>query len=120
MSQTGRLRALLNAPGMVTAPGDYDGLTAMLVAQAGFPAVYMTGAGTSVSHGYPDFGLLTETEMVAYAARMVRAAGIPVIADADTGYGNEINVVRTVRDYEDAGVAAIHIEDQLSPKRCGH
>jgi 2-methylisocitrate lyase-like PEP mutase family enzyme len=90
------------------------------VAQAGFPAVYMTGAGTSVSHGYPDFGLLTETEMVANAARMVRAVDVPVIADADTGYGNELNVVRTVRDYEQAGVAGIHIEDQVSPKRCGH
>jgi 2-methylisocitrate lyase-like PEP mutase family enzyme len=105
---------------MLIAPGAYDGLTAMLVAQAGFPAVYMTGAGTSVAHGYPDFGLLTATEMVANAARMVRATDIPVIADADTGYGNELNVVRTVQDYEQAGVAGIHIEDQASPKRCGH
>jgi 2-methylisocitrate lyase-like PEP mutase family enzyme len=120
MTPTGTLRAALRQPGMVIAPGAYDGLTATLVAQAGFPAVYMTGAGTSMAHGYPDFGLLTETEMVANAARMVRAAGIPVIADADTGYGNELNVVRTVRDYEAAGVAGIHIEDQVSPKRCGH
>ena len=120
MTQTAKLRASLNQPGMVIAPGAYDGLTAMLVAQAGFPAVYMTGAGTSVSHGYPDFGLLTATEMVANAARMVRAVDVPVIADADTGYGNELNVVRTVRDYEQAGVAGIHIEDQVSPKRCGH
>ena len=120
MSQAKKLRTLLNNPGMVTAPGAYDGLTAMLVAQAGFPAVYMTGAGTSVSHGYPDFGLLTETEMVANAARMVRAIDVPLVADADTGYGNELNVVRTVQDYERAGVAGIHIEDQVSPKRCGH
>jgi 2-methylisocitrate lyase-like PEP mutase family enzyme len=120
MTQTGKLRSALAQPGMVIAPGAYDGLTAMLVAQAGFPAVYMTGAGTSVAHGYPDFGLLTETEMVANAARMVRAVDVPVIADADTGYGNELNVVRTVRDYEHAGVAGIHIEDQVSPKRCGH
>jgi 2-methylisocitrate lyase-like PEP mutase family enzyme len=120
MTQTSKLRAALREPGMVVAPGAYDGLTAMLVAQAGFPAVYMTGAGTSVSHGYPDFGLLTETEMVANAARMVRAVDVPVIADADTGYGNELNVVRTVQDYERAGVAGIHIEDQVSPKRCGH
>jgi 2-methylisocitrate lyase-like PEP mutase family enzyme len=105
---------------MLVAPGAYDGLTAMLVAQAGFPAVYMTGAGTSVAHGYPDFGLLTATEMVANAARMVRAVDVPLIADADTGYGNELNVVRTVQDYEQAGVAGIHIEDQVSPKRCGH
>jgi 2-methylisocitrate lyase-like PEP mutase family enzyme len=120
MTATSRLRTALNQPGMVIAPGAYDGLTAMLVAQAGFPAVYMTGAGTSVAHGYPDFGLLTATEMVANAARMARAVSVPIIADADTGYGNELNVVRTVMDYEQAGVAGIHIEDQVSPKRCGH
>jgi 2-methylisocitrate lyase-like PEP mutase family enzyme len=120
MSQSSKLRAALREPGMLIAPGAYDGLTAMLVAQAGFPAVYMTGAGTSVAHGYPDFGLLTATEMVANAARMVRAVDVPVIADADTGYGNELNVVRTVRDFEQAGVAGIHIEDQVAPKRCGH
>jgi 2-methylisocitrate lyase-like PEP mutase family enzyme len=120
MTQASKLRAALREPGMVTAPGAYDGLTAMLVAQAGFPAVYMTGAGTSVSHGYPDFGLLTATEMVSNAARMARAVDVPVIADADTGYGNELNVIRTVRDYEHAGVAGLHIEDQVSPKRCGH
>ena len=120
MNQTTKLRALLREPGMLTAPGAYDGLTAMLVEQAGFPLVYMTGAGTSVAHGYPDFGLLTETEMVANAARMVRAIDVPLVADADTGYGNELNVIRTVQDYERAGVAGIHIEDQVSPKRCGH
>jgi 2-methylisocitrate lyase-like PEP mutase family enzyme len=114
------LRALLSTEAMVIAPGAYDGLTAKLVAQAGFAAVYMTGAGTSVSHGYPDFGLLTMSEMVENAARIVRAVDVPVVADADTGYGNELNVFRTVRDYEDRGVAAIHIEDQVSPKRCGH
>ncbi len=120
MNQTTKLRALLRQPGMVTAPGAYDGLTAMLVAQAGFPAVYMTGAGTSVAQGYPDFGLLTGSEMVANGARMARAVDVPVICDADTGYGNELNVIRTVQDYERAGVAGIHIEDQVSPKRCGH
>jgi 2-methylisocitrate lyase-like PEP mutase family enzyme len=120
MTQAARMRILLRAPGMVVAPGAYDGLTAMLVAQAGFSAVYMTGAGTSVAHGYPDFGLLTETEMVANAARMARAVDIPLIADADTGYGNELNVIRTIQDYERAGVAGVHIEDQVSPKRCGH
>ena len=120
MNQTTKLRALLREAGMLTAPGAYDGLTAMLVAQAGFPLVYMTGAGTSIAHGYPDFGLLTETEMVANAARMVRAIDVPLVADADTGYGNELNVIRTVQDYERAGVAGIHIEDQVSPKRCGH
>jgi 2-methylisocitrate lyase-like PEP mutase family enzyme len=120
MTQAGALRTLLRGPDMIIAPGAYDPLTAMLVAQAGFPAVYMTGAGTSVSHGYPDFGLLTGAEMVANAARMARAIDIPLVADADTGYGNELNVVRTVQDYERAGVAGLHIEDQVSPKRCGH
>ena len=114
------LRSLLGADAMVIAPGAYDGLTAKLVAQAGFPAVYMTGAGTSVSQGYPDFGLLTMSEMVENAARIVRAVDVPVIADADTGYGNELNAFRTVQEYESRGVAAIHIEDQVSPKKCGH
>ncbi len=120
MSGVTRLRALLDEEAMVIAPGAYDGLTAKLVEQAGFAAVYMTGAGTSVAHGYPDFGLLTMSEMVANAGRIVAAVEVPVIADADTGYGNELNVVRTVREYESRGVAAIHIEDQVSPKRCGH
>jgi 2-methylisocitrate lyase-like PEP mutase family enzyme len=120
MSGAGGLRALLRGEAMVIAPGAYDGLTAKLVAQAGFPAVYMTGAGTAVSHGYPDFGLLTMSEMVENAARIVRSVDVPVIADADTGYGNELNVFRTVQEYERRGVAAIHIEDQVSPKKCGH
>jgi 2-methylisocitrate lyase-like PEP mutase family enzyme len=120
MTGASGLRALLRGEAMVIAPGAYDGLTAKLVAQAGFPAVYMTGAGTSVSHGYPDFGLLTMSEMVENAARIVRAVDVPVIADADTGYGNELNVFRTVQEYQQRGVAAIHIEDQVSPKKCGH
>ena len=114
------LRDALTSGPMIVAPGAYDGLTARMVARHGFPAVYMTGAGTSVSHGYPDYGLLTMTEMVENAARMTAAAGIPVIADADTGYGNELNVIRTVGAFARAGVAAIHIEDQAFPKRCGH
>jgi 2-methylisocitrate lyase-like PEP mutase family enzyme len=105
---------------MVVAPGAYDCLTACLVEQAGFPAVYMTGAGTSVAHGLPDYGLLTMTEMVANAGRMAAAVGVPLVSDADTGYGNELNVYRTVQSFERAGVAAIHIEDQVFPKRCGH
>jgi 2-methylisocitrate lyase-like PEP mutase family enzyme len=114
------LRAAISAGPIIVAPGAYDALTARLVARNGFPAVYMTGAGTSVAHGYPDYGLLTMTEMVDNAARMTAAVDIPVIADADTGYGNELNVVRTVRAYARAGVAAMHIEDQTFPKRCGH
>src|SRR5258707_12709408 len=98
MGQASKLRAALREPGMVIAPGAYDGLTAKLVAQAGFPAVYMTGAGTSVSQGYPDFGLLTMSEMVDNAARLVRPVEVPVIADADTAYGNDLNGFRTVQE----------------------
>jgi hypothetical protein len=114
------LRPALDVGGLVVAPGVYDGLTARLAAQHGFPALYMTGAGTAAAGGYPDYGLLTMSEMVANAARIAEAVDVPVIADADTGYGNELNVVRTVRAYAKAGVAALHIEDQAFPKRCGH
>ena len=122
MSQTPRqwFAQALAGGGMITATGVYDGLMARLVARAGFRAAYMTGAGTAVSHGLPDYGLLTMTEMVANAARIAAAADIAVIADADTGFGNELNVTRAVREYERAGVAAIHIEDQGFPKKCGH
>ena len=120
MSERAELRRLLAGPDMLVAPGGYDGITARLIEQAGFSAVYMTGAGTAASFGLPDYGLLSVTEMVANAARMVRATKLPVIADADTGYGTELNVVRTVQEHERAGTAAIHIEDQVSPKRCGH
>ncbi len=119
-TKTRRLRALLSAREMVIAPGAYDAITARAIQHAGFQAAYMTGAGTSMSLGYPDFGLVTMTEMVDAAIRINRAIGIPLIADADTGYGNELNVVRTVQEHERAGTAGIHIEDQVSPKRCGH
>jgi 2,3-dimethylmalate lyase len=116
-----RFRELLAAPGPVLAPGAYDALSARLVEQAGFDAVYMTGFSTTAALlGRPDVGLLTGSEMVANAARLVAAVELPVIADADTGYGNAINVVRTVRAYEQAGVAGIHLEDQVMPKKCGH
>jgi 2-methylisocitrate lyase-like PEP mutase family enzyme len=115
-----RLRQLLAGPDMLVAPGAYDGITARLIEQAGFAAVYMTGAGTSAAYGLPDYGLLTLTEMAANAARITGAVALPLIADADTGYGTELNVVRTVQQHERAGTAAIHIEDQVSPKRCGH
>jgi 2-methylisocitrate lyase-like PEP mutase family enzyme len=114
------LHRALDTGRFLVAPGAYDSLTARLAAQHGFAAVYMTGAGTAAAAGYPDYGLLTMTEMVANAARIVEAVDVPVIADADTGYGNELNVVRTVRAYARVGVAAIHIEDQDFPKRCGH
>jgi len=116
-----RLRDLLAQPGPVVAPGAYDALSARLIEAAGFPAVYMTGFGTSASYlGRPDVGLMSMAEMVDQARRIALAVNVPVIADADTGYGNPINVVRTVRAYENAGVAAIHIEDQVMPKKCGH
>jgi 2-methylisocitrate lyase-like PEP mutase family enzyme len=120
MSNAKRLRGLLAGNDFLVAPGAYDGLTARLVEQHGFPLVYMTGAGTSAACGYPDYGLVTMTEMVDNAARMAASIGIPLIADADTGYGNELNVTRTVRAYESRGVAGIHLEDQVAPKRCGH
>jgi 2-methylisocitrate lyase-like PEP mutase family enzyme len=120
MKATTRLRELLSAPDMLVAPGAYDGITARLIEQAGFQAVYMTGAGTSASFGLPDYGLLTMTEMVGNAARMTAAMKLPLIADADTGYGNELNMVRTIQEHERAGTAGVHIEDQVSPKRCGH
>jgi 2,3-dimethylmalate lyase len=116
-----RFRELLAAPGPVLLPGCYDALGARLIEQAGFDAVYMTGFGTAASFlGRPDVGLLTATEMVDNARRIAAATDLPVIADADTGYGNPINTIRTVQDYERAGVAGIHIEDQVMPKRCGH
>ncbi len=120
LRSTPSLRDLMRTPGLVVAPGAYDGIGARLIAEAGFGVVYMTGAGTAMARGFPDFGLLTQTEMAENAGVMARSVDIPVIADADTGYGNELNVIRTVREYEARGVAAVHIEDQVSPKRCGH
>ena len=116
-----RLRALLESGQTIVAPGAFDPLAARLVEEAGFPAVYMTGFGTSAALiGRPDVGLLTMTEMVGNAGRIAACVDIPVIADADTGYGNPLNVIRTVGEYEAAGVAGIHIEDQVAPKKCGH
>ena len=114
------MRTLIARRGYTMAPGAYDTLTARLVEQAGFEAVYLTGGGYSRANGYPDLGLLTLSENVRFIGLTVEAVGIPVIADADTGYGNAINVIRTVREYEKSGVAAFHIEDQVSPKKCGH
>src|SRR5579862_6473006 len=117
---TEQFRKLLRRDGMITAPGAYDCITARLIEQAGFEAVYMTGAGTAATLGYPDYGLVTMSEMADNAGRIVSAVNVPVIADADTGYGNELNVARTVREYERRGVAGLHIEDQGFPKKCGH
>ena len=119
MSGGSKLRKLMG-DGMVVAPGAYDGLTARLISQADFAAVYMTGGGTSSGFGYPDYGLLTMSEMVENAGRIVDAVDLPVISDADNGYGNELNTYRTIRAFEKAGVAGVHIEDQAFPKKCGH
>jgi carboxyvinyl-carboxyphosphonate phosphorylmutase len=122
MRTTTRLRQLLAGPNLLVAPGAFDALSARLIAQAGFSAVYMTGFGTAASVlGQPDVGLLTMSEMVARASALTSVVGdLPLIADADTGYGNPINVRRTIREYERAGVAGLHIEDQVWPKKCGH
>jgi carboxyvinyl-carboxyphosphonate phosphorylmutase len=118
---TTRLRRMLAEPGLIVAPGAYDGFSARLVQAAGFRAVYMTGAGTAGSHlGQPDIGLTTLTEMASHASRLASCLDVPLIADADTGYGNALNAVRTVREYEKAGVAGLHLEDQVAPKKCGH
>jgi 2-methylisocitrate lyase-like PEP mutase family enzyme len=114
------LRRLLDGDDVVIAPGVYDGLSARLAGRAGFPAVYATGGGIARSMGYPDLGLLGLGEVLDRLRQIVHHARVPVIADADTGYGNALNVRRTVREFAQAGVAALHLEDQTFPKRCGH
>lgn len=121
MKHTTRLRQLVNDEQILIAPGTYDPLMARMIARAGFEAVEMNGAGvTYTTLAMPDLGLVTMTEMVERAYRVADACGLPVICDADTGYGNALNVIRTVREFERAGVAAIRLEDQEIPKRCGH
>ena len=120
MSETARrLRAMLNSPEMVVAPFVFDAFQARIAQTAGFHAAYMTGFGTAAARGFPDVGLLTMAEMVENVRYIANAIDIPLICDADTGYGNPVNVYRTVREYEAAGAAALHIEDQVWPKRCG-
>jgi 2-methylisocitrate lyase-like PEP mutase family enzyme len=120
MTRARQFRELLQRDGLTIAPGAYDCITARTIAQAGFGAVYMTGAGTAATLGYPDYGLVTMSEMADNAGRIAASVDVPVIADADTGYGNELNATRTVREYERRGVAGLHIEDQGFPKKCGH
>jgi 2-methylisocitrate lyase-like PEP mutase family enzyme len=117
---TARLRELIQGSEIVVAPGVFDGLSARLAARAGFSAVYATGGGIARSMGVPDLGLLSVTEVVAHLAPIVEQAGVPVIADADTGYGNALNARRAVREFARLGVAGLHLEDQQFPKRCGH
>jgi 2-methylisocitrate lyase-like PEP mutase family enzyme len=119
-TQADKFAGMLRSGEMIVAPGAYDCITARMVDQAGYSACYMTGAGVAATLGYPDYGLVTMSEMADNAGRMTNVLNIPLIADADTGYGNELNVVRTVREYEKRGVAAIQVEDQTFPKRCGH
>ena len=120
ITQASKFATMLRGGELIVAPGAYDCITARMVDQAGYSACYMTGAGVAATLGYPDYGLVTMSEMADNAGRMTNVLNIPLIADADTGYGNELNVVRTVREYERRGVAAIQIEDQTFPKRCGH
>ena len=114
------LKKLLKRDQLLVAPGCFDGLSARLVEEAGFEAAYLSGGAIARSMGIPDIGLVTMSESIERAAQVVSAIQIPVIADADTGYGNPVNLVRSVREFERIGVAAIHIEDQITPKRCGH
>jgi len=114
------LKQLLKRDKLLVAPGCFDGLSARLVQEAGFEAAYLSGGAVARSMGIPDIGLVTMSESIERAVQVVSAINIPIIADADTGYGNAVNLVRSVREFERAGVAAIHIEDQITPKRCGH
>ena len=120
MNSRQTLRQLLKRDKLLVAPGCFDGLSARLVEEAGFAAAYLSGGAVARSMGIPDIGLVTLSETIDRAAQVVAAVKIPIIADADTGYGNAVNLVRTVREFERTGVAAIHIEDQITPKRCGH
>lgn len=120
MRATERLRALLKSGRITVAPGAYDGLSARLVEQAGFPAIYASGGAIARSAGVPDLGLLPMTAIADRLASMVDVVGVPIVADADTGYGNALNAQAAARAFERAGVAAFHLEDQTFPKRCGH
>jgi 2-methylisocitrate lyase-like PEP mutase family enzyme len=120
MSAAASLRAQIADKKLIVAPGSYDCITARMIERAGFGAVYVSGGCSAIMLGFPDYGLVSATEMIDNAGRIAGSVGVPVIADADTGYGNELNVTRTVRDFEQKGVAAIHIEDQTFPKVCGH
>jgi 2-methylisocitrate lyase-like PEP mutase family enzyme len=120
MTQRQTLKQLLKRNKLLVAPGCFDGLSARLVEEAGFEAAYLSGGAVARSMGIPDIGLVTMSESIERTAQVVSAIKIPIIADADTGYGNAVNLVRSVREFERTGVAAIHIEDQVTPKRCGH
>jgi len=120
MKLTTQLRQMIEKQETIIAPGVFDGLSALLAKQAGFPVLYASGGAIARSHGYPDIGLLTMTEVCSVVSHIVNVTELPVIADADTGFGNAINVCRTMKTFEHLGVAGVHLEDQTFPKRCGH
>jgi len=120
MRRTTQFRRLLQGTEICVAPGAFDGLSARLIEKAGFPLIYATGGGIARSMGYPDMGLITMNEVMTRVKNIVDVTNIPVLADADTGYGNALNVMRAVREFERSGAAGIHIEDQITPKKCGH
>jgi methylisocitrate lyase len=115
-----RLRALLAQPGIVQMPGTHNGMAALQAKQAGFEALYLSGAAMTASMGLPDLGVITVDEVCFFIRQVVRASGLPLLVDGDTGYGEALNCMHMVRSFEDAGAAAVHIEDQLLPKKCGH
>jgi len=115
-----RFRALLSQPGIVRLPGAHNGLAAVQARDAGFPGMYLSGAAMSASMGLPDLGVITIEDVCFFIRQVARAAGLPVLVDGDTGYGEALNVMHMVRAFEDAGAAAVHLEDQLLPKKCGH
>ena len=115
-----RFRDLLNRPGILQIPGTHNGMAALLARNAGFSALYLSGAAMTASMGLPDLGVITIEEVCFFIRQVARAGGLPVLVDGDTGYGEALNVMNMVRSFEDAGAAAVHIEDQLLPKKCGH
>src|SRR3954469_20654773 len=115
-----RFRALLERPGILQMPGTHNGMAALQAKAAGFEALYLSGAGMTASMGLPDLGVITVDEVCFFVRQIARATGLPLLVDGDTGYGEALNVMHMVRSFEDAGAAAVHIEDQLLPKKCGH
>ncbi|MDB5532373.1 MAG: prpB, partial [Hyphomicrobiales bacterium] len=115
-----RFRELLAAPGIVQLPGAHNGLAALQARAAGFQALYLSGAAMSASMGLPDLGIITVDDVCFFIRQVARASGLPVLVDGDTGYGEALNVMHMVRAFEEAGAAAVHIEDQILPKKCGH
>lgn len=115
-----RFRELLDAPGILRLPGAQNGMAALQAKAAGFDAAYLSGAAMTASMGLPDLGIITVDEVAFFIRQITRASGLPLLVDGDTGYGEALNVMHMVRTFEDAGAGAVHLEDQLLPKKCGH